>query len=79
LTQVLGRTIAYRKPSPKEFGREMRSRGIDEQFLEVLQGLYKPIHWRLGGKVTTEFNHLLGRAPIKMRQYIQDYASSWSV
>ena len=79
LTQALGRTITYRKPSPQEYGRHMRARGIDEQFLQVLQGLYKPIRWRLGGKVTTEFNQLLGRAPIKMRQYIQDYASSWSV
>lgn len=79
LTQALGRTITYRKPSPQEYGRQMRARGIDEQFLQVLLGLYKPIRWRLGGKVTTEFNQLLGRAPIKMRQYIQDYASSWSV
>ena len=57
----------------------MLARGTDAQFLEVLQGLYKPIRWRLGGKVTTEFNRLLGRAPIKMQQYIQDYASSWSI
>jgi uncharacterized protein YbjT (DUF2867 family) len=79
LTQVLGRTITYRKPSPQEYGRHMRARGIDEHFLQVLQGLYTPIRWRLGGKVTNEFSQLLGREPIKMQQYIQDYASSWSI
>jgi uncharacterized protein YbjT (DUF2867 family) len=79
LTQALGRPITYRKPSPQEFERELLARDTDEQFLQVLQGLYKPIRWHLGGKVTHEFRQLLGREPIKMQQYIQDYASSWRV
>lgn len=76
-TEVLGRTITYTNPSIFTFIRRSRARGIPWKFVLVMVGLYTATRLGTGDRVTDTVEELLGRPPISMRQYIEDYAAMW--
>jgi len=76
-TEVLGRKITYRNPSIPHFIRYQRQRGIPVQAVLIMAGLYTATRFGSGKRVTEDVAALLGRAPITVRQYIEDYADVW--
>jgi hypothetical protein len=42
-----------------------------------MAGLYTATRFGLGKRVTGEVERLLGRPPITMHRYIEDYAGAW--
>lgn len=76
-TEVLGRTITYRNPNIIRFIRYQRQQGVPMPFVLVMVGLYTATRFGSGKRVTGEVEQLLGRPPITMRQYIEDYAEVW--
>lgn len=76
-TQVLGRTIIYTNPSILAFLRRSLRRGVPLKFALVMVGLYTATRMGNADTVTDEVARLLGRAPITMRQYVEDYAGVW--
>ena len=76
-TEVLGRPIAYRNPSIPRFIRLQHRQGVPLPFILVMVGLYTATRFGAGKQVTEEVERLLGRPPIAMRQYIEDYADAW--
>jgi uncharacterized protein YbjT (DUF2867 family) len=76
-TEVLGRTITYMNPSVFTFIRRSRARGIPWKFALVMVGLYTATRLGTADRVTDTVAALLGRPPISMRQYIEDYAEMW--
>jgi uncharacterized protein YbjT (DUF2867 family) len=77
MSDVLNRTITYTKPSPRAYRRRMRARGLPEDFIKVMTKLYIPVRLGLAGQTTEEVGRLLGRPPMTMRQYVEDYRSAW--
>jgi uncharacterized protein YbjT (DUF2867 family) len=77
LTEVLGRPIAYRRPSLLSFARRMRGRGLEWGFILVMAGIYTTARLGLAGAITPDTATLLGRAPISMRQFVADYQACW--
>ncbi len=77
MTEVLGKPVRYSNPSPRNFGKEMRRRGMPLPFILVMNGLYTVC--RLGGaaQVTPDAELLLGRKPIALRQFVEDYQETW--
>ena len=77
ITKVLGKPVRYSNPSPRNFGKEMRRRGMPLPFILVMNGLYTVC--RLGGaaQVTPDAELLLGRKPIALRQFVEDYQETW--
>ncbi len=76
-SQVLGRTITYRNPSTLRFvWRSLRS-GQSLPFTLVMAWLYGQTKNGMSAQVTGEVQRLLGRPPIRLSQYIQDYCSAW--
>lgn len=77
LSQVLGRRITYRNPSAPAFFARQLARRRSLMFALVTTWLYHNTRGGLAATVTGEVERLLGRKPITLRQYIQDYRDCW--
>lgn len=76
-TEVLGRPIRYSNPSPLAFIARMRARGYPLAVIAVMLAIYTTARFGWAGAVTPDTERLLGRPPITMRQYIEDYRDCW--
>lgn len=76
-TTVLGRTIRYPDPSIVGFTWQMLQRGLPLPFVLVMVGIYTTARLGLAGTVTSDLERLLGRQPIGMQQYVEDYRQFW--
>lgn len=76
-TDVLGRSITYTNPSILAFFRRQRAKGAPLKFALVMVGLYTATRLGTADRVTETVARLLGRPPITMRQYVEDYAEAW--
>jgi uncharacterized protein YbjT (DUF2867 family) len=77
-TEVLGRPIHYSKPSVvRFFWRWWRSRKRPLVFTLVMTILYMTVALGWGDKLSPELGQLLGRPPLTMRQYVEDYKLVW--
>lgn len=77
MSEVLGRTITYRKPSLLAFITRWKARGQPTDFVFVMAGIYTTARLGLAARLTDETTMLLKRPPITLRQYIEDYRSAW--
>jgi uncharacterized protein YbjT (DUF2867 family) len=75
-TRVLGRKITYKNPSSMKFFRRQQKNN-KLMFALVTTWLYGNTRKGMAETVTGEVMRLLGREPIRMRKYIEDYKSSW--
>jgi uncharacterized protein YbjT (DUF2867 family) len=76
-TTVLGRPIHYTNPSIPIFIWQMLRQGFSLQFVLVMVGIYTTARFGLASMVTSDVEQLLGRAPILMQQYVNDYRQCW--
>ena len=76
-SQVLGRTIVYRDPSLPSFVWNSIRSGRSLPFTLVTAWLYNQTRDGMSAQVTGEVQRLLGREPIALKQYIQDYRAEW--
>lgn len=76
-TEVLGRPIRYPEPGALRFAARWSQRQQPAAFIAVMTGIYTVCRLGLAGTVTPETQTLLGRAPISMRQFIQDHKACW--
>jgi uncharacterized protein YbjT (DUF2867 family) len=76
-TEVLGRPIRYPAPGALRFAARWYQRQQPVAFIAVMTGIYTVCRLGLAGTVTPETQTLLGRAPISMRQFIQDHKACW--
>ena len=77
MTEVLGRNIAYRNPSLLAFIARWQARGAALDYILVMAAIYTTARLGLAGGITGELPRLLGRTPITVRQYIEDYRAAW--
>ena len=77
LSQVLGRPIAYRRPSALRFYRHMRARGHPRAYVAVMLALYSTARFGLAAHLSPELEQLLKRAPITFAQFARDHAGAW--
>jgi uncharacterized protein YbjT (DUF2867 family) len=76
-TRILGRTITYTNPSLPAFTARMRSYGHAYDFIVVMIGIYTTARLGLAAFVSDDCDRLLGRAPITVEQYVEDYHAVW--
>jgi uncharacterized protein YbjT (DUF2867 family) len=77
MTDILGRTIVYRRPSIWRFVRQMRRRGFSSSMIAVMVGIYTTARLGLAGTVTPDLARLLGRPPLTLRQFVEDFRTVW--
>ena len=85
-TSVLGKQIRYTNPSLLKFIWVMRyhrrwlpraSRGLKIDFVLIMAAIYTTARLGLAGAVTPDTEQLLGRPPLTIRQYVEDYRQFW--
>jgi uncharacterized protein YbjT (DUF2867 family) len=76
-TEVLGKPIRYTNPSLLRFIGQMWKRKLPLNFILVMAGIYTTARSGLADTVTTDVARLLGRPPISLKQYVEDYQSCW--
>lgn len=75
---ALGRTITYRRPSLLQFLRRQRKNGVPSSLALVMAGIYTTARLGLAGRLTEDTRRLLDRAPITLKDYIDDYRAAWT-
>lgn len=76
-SQILGRRIIYKNPSAGMFFFRQLQNKTKLMFALVTTWLYSNTRKGMADTVTDEVERLLGRKPIRMLQYIEDYKDSW--
>lgn len=76
-TEILGRKITYKDPALWQYATYQLRRGQPLGYTLVTAWLYNNTRRGMAARVTGEVLRLLGRPPITMRQYIQDYRDYW--
>ena len=77
MSEVLGRAVRYGNPSLPRFAWRLWRRGHPLGYVGVVSAIYTTTRFGLAEKVTPHTANLLGRRPITMRQFVEDYAASW--
>ncbi|UPH49290.1 SDR family oxidoreductase [Listeria innocua] len=72
MSEVLGVTISYSKPSLWKFRKAMLQRGMPKNFVNVMVMLYFITQLGNAKKVTQSVEQILNRAPISFAQYVED-------
>jgi uncharacterized protein YbjT (DUF2867 family) len=76
-SEVLGRKITYTNPSLFKFFIRLIRGGTKVIFAVIQTWLYHNTRKGMADTVTSEVNRLLGREPIPLKRYIEDYKSCW--
>ena len=77
LSVALGRRILYTRPSALEFLRVSRGRGVAIPFVLFMLAEYTVARLGLAGRLSGDLAGLLGRSPIRVRQFAEDYREVW--
>ena len=72
-SEVLGRRITYSNPVPPKFGLEMRRRGMNNDFVNVMILVYNTNRFGLAARVTHDVERILGRKPISVQDFVEDF------
>jgi uncharacterized protein YbjT (DUF2867 family) len=78
ISQVTGRTVQYQPLSDDEFRTLVKPLGWTDEFINMMLGFYHT-HIRSGysARVTDTVKRLLGRSPVTLAQFVQDYRDVW--
>ena len=76
-SDVLQKDIYYPNPNALAFYSHMRSRGLERSYILVMVALYTVCRFGLAAHVTSDTAELLGREPIGMAQFVEDYRESF--
>lgn len=76
-SDVLERDIYHSNPTPFAFCRRVRSRGLEPGFVLVMVALYTVCRFGLAARVTNDTRELLGREPLAMARFAQDYREAF--
>ena len=77
MTKVLGEEIKYSNPKGKLFIKVMASYGFPKDMIKVMKMIYLIVKLGKAGDLYDDTEEILGREPITMEQYVQDYAACW--
>lgn len=77
MTHYLGRSIVYSSPSLSHFFWRFWRRGYALSYIGVVSAIYMTTRFGLAETITPHTQELLGRAPITLKQFVQDFTSVW--
>ena len=72
ISNTTSKKIVYTNPSSAEFVKRMESNGVSKDFINVMKGIYLVAKLRLAGKITKDFEVVMGRKPITFEKFAKD-------
>lgn len=79
LSTITGREITHLSEPYPDVIKRMRERGVPAEAVNFMEWLFEDIERGLTAEITPHVRNITGRAPIKLDQYITDYADVWKV
>ncbi|TNC74203.1 SDR family oxidoreductase [Rubellimicrobium roseum] len=76
LSNVAGRTIAYRPVDDESFVGMMTGAGMPEDYARFLTAIFGPVREGWAAALTGDVEELTGRRPRDLRAYAQDHAAA---
>lgn len=73
LSEELGEEIIYSNPTVREFRKKMLAKGIQNEFVTVMIGIYFTAKIGLAKKVTSDLEMLLRRKAMTMKDFAHDF------
>ncbi len=77
-SEVLGRKIHYSNPMPPKFGLEMQRRGIKPELINAMILIYNVNRFGWAARVTGDVQRILGREPLSVREFVEDFKHLFS-
>jgi uncharacterized protein YbjT (DUF2867 family) len=78
LSDILDRNVEYADPAPLEFARAAYRDGTSLPFVLVQLVVYGTARLGFAGRVTDDVERVLGRDPITLRAFVEDYADEFA-
>jgi uncharacterized protein YbjT (DUF2867 family) len=78
MTQVLGRTIGYARPSEAEYLDRLRSQGQPEDYIAVQKMIHRVVRLNVSALPNRSVRRLTARPATPLAQFIADYRSAWN-
>jgi len=78
MSKILGRKINYSNPSGKEFTKYLLSKGLNEDYIQLVARIHFFTKIGLAKGITNEFEKITGNKPTTLQKFIEDYKQLWS-
>ncbi|MCA9713778.1 MAG: NAD(P)H-binding protein [Myxococcales bacterium] len=78
MSAALGRPIVYRAPSLWSFARRWRGRALSPGMIAFMALEYAFTRLDRSGRVTGDVARVLGRPPLRFRQFVEDHRARWA-
>ncbi|MEL6821207.1 MAG: SDR family oxidoreductase [Calditrichota bacterium] len=78
LSEVTGKTITYEDIPPSAMKESLLEAGMSKEYTELLLGILEAFKLGYSATVSSNVRDIIGRVPITLRQYAEDYKSAWS-
>jgi len=76
-SEVLNHPVTYANPSLLRFVAKRLKEGNPLALTLVMSGLYTTAKLGLAGELSNDLTDILGRSPIPLRRFVEDYRSCW--
>jgi len=78
LSEVTGKTITYEDIPPAAMKESLIEAGLSKDYTELLLGILEAFKLGYSASISSNVRDIIGRAPITLRQYAEDYKAAWS-
>lgn len=78
MTDVLGRSIRYSRPSEKEYLAELAAKGAPADYLAVQKMIYRVVRMNVSALPNRMVRRLTGAPATRLAQFVRDYADVWT-
>lgn len=77
MTDVLGRTIRYERPSERSYLERLADSGAPQDYIDVQKMIHKVVRLNISAIPNRSIARLTGRPARTLEQFVSDYASVW--
>jgi uncharacterized protein YbjT (DUF2867 family) len=77
ISSVTGKKVAYQNIAPDEFRKGLVAAGLPQDYADFLVLIFGFLKEGYNARVTNDVQTILGRAPIGIKKYAQDYKQAW--
>lgn len=78
MTEVLGRTITYARPSEDQYLRALGDQGLPQDYLDVQKMIYRVVRLNVSALPNRAVRRLTGTPATTFRQFVSDYRDEWT-
>ncbi len=77
MSEVLGRSITYTRPTEREYLGELAARGLPQDYIDVQKMIYRVVRWNVSAFPNHAVRKLTGTPATTFRQFVHDYRHIW--